>query len=57
MPELSNAMMFVPVFAFESFPGEDPDVGGQVACVALTNSRAKPPFCEGVTCSCQIYSS
>ena len=55
VPELSNVRIFVPVFAFESLAGDDPDVGGHIGCVALTNSRTKTPFCEGVICSCQIY--
>ena len=54
VPELSNDKTFVPIFVFESFAGESPDVGGHVVCVALTNSRSKPPFCLGMTCSCQI---
>jgi hypothetical protein len=34
VPEISNAMIFVPVFALVSLTADDPDVGGAAACVA-----------------------
>ena len=53
-PEVSKDMKFVPVFGSAFVGGDDPDVGGQIACVAATNSRVNPPFGEGTICSCHI---
>lgn len=54
-PEVSKDMKLVPVFGSAFVGGEDPDVGGHIVCVAATNSRVNPPFCEGTICSCHIY--
>ncbi len=54
-PETSKDMKLVPVFGSAFVGGDDPVVGGQMACVAATNSREKPPFCEATICSCHIY--
>jgi hypothetical protein len=53
-PDVSKDMKFVPVFGSALLGGVDPDVGGHIVCVAATNSRENPPFCEGVACSCHI---
>ena len=43
VPDVSITMMFVPDFAFESFPvGDDPMVGGQTVLAHKANVRSKP---------------
>ena len=52
--EASKDRKEVPVFGSVFDCGVEDDVGGQIICVAATNSRMNPPFGEGKICSCHI---